>query len=93
MAKSPRLVRPRLPWRRMAVVISALCALAASLFLLLASVYGGVSYTAELGPGDRWVERVSQSRATFVAVNGPWVYLILAVPVVLAGMPLLARRR
>lgn len=84
---------PQTPRNRVAMLGAALCALAASGFLLVAPVYRGVRRIATLGPAEPVEERELVEQATLLAANGPWVLALLAAPVVLAAVPLLLRGR
>lgn len=77
---------------RVAAFVSFVCAGAASPYLLGAPTHKEVVRMVRLGPGAQRVEATSAASRTLVAANGPRVFVVLAVPGVLAGVPLLLGR-
>jgi hypothetical protein len=81
------------------VLISFFLAVPASIWGLVAPAYTGI--TAREIPVNRESFSPPQAetpihpvqRATLAEVNGPGTYLLLAIPVIVAGMPLLFRSR
>ncbi len=81
----------RLPRGTLLVALSLVLALLASGVLLVVPPYTGVSASEAFTPGGAVVQRTNEiRRATLVEVNGPRVLRVLAVPVVLAALPLAA---
>lgn len=78
---TPQYFRPK----RIVQLLAAVLAATATAWLLVAPVYAGLS---EDSMGNR-----SETRATLLEVNGPQVLVVLAIPVVLACLPLLATGR
>ena len=85
----------RLPRGTLLVALSLVLALLASGVLLVVPTYTGVRASVRASeavtPGGAVVQRTNEiRRATLVEVNGPRVLRVLAVPVVLAALPLAA---
>ncbi len=77
--------------------VSFLLAVLSSILLLVVPAYTGI--TARQAPADRNSPFSAQPEtpvrtvrhATLAEVNGPRIYYILAIPVIVAGVPLLLR--
>ena len=81
----------RLPRGTLLVALSLVLALLASGVLLVVPTYTGVSASEAFTSGGAVVQRTNEiRRATLVEVNGPRVLRVLAVPVMLAALPLAA---
>jgi len=69
-------------------VAAQVLAWAVGLWLALVPVYRGVSVTAT-APGETAIESTPVT-ASLIEVNGLWVLLLLAIPVVLTGLALVS---
>jgi hypothetical protein len=70
-------------------IISFLLAVLASVLCFVLPLYRGQSGLQRFGEPSR----VQVRHATLLSVNGPSIYYILVIPVIIAGVPLLLRCR
>jgi hypothetical protein len=87
---SPRAARS--PSRR-ALVLATLLAGSASLLLLWLPVYGTATGSVSPGPDGTQVSTGTASSATLLEVNGPGIGVVLLVPLLLTGGPLVVPGR
>lgn len=84
-------------WRiwRFAVAAAAMAALASSVYLAVAPAYAGIAAAASASVGSSEVVYSSAARPTagrtLAEVNGRRIYLVLILPILLAGFPISLR--
>jgi hypothetical protein len=83
--------QPKRRGRSWALVLSFVSAVAASAYLAWAPTYVTQTSTVEITTGGQRVT-ASTARRTLSEVNGPTVYVAVAIPMLLAALPLLFRR-
>jgi hypothetical protein len=78
---------------RRAVVLATLLAGSGSLLLLWLPVYGAATESSSTGPDGIQVLTGTASSATLLEVNGPRIGMVLLVPLLLTGVPLVVPGR
>jgi hypothetical protein len=84
--------QPKRRGRSWALVLSFVSAVAASAYLAWTPTYVTQTSTVEITTGGQRVTASSTARRTLSEVNGPTVYVAVAIPMLLAALPLLFRR-
>ncbi|MFE7408045.1 hypothetical protein [Isoptericola sp. NPDC057559] len=77
---------------RVAAVVTLVLALAGFVVAALLPVYSGSTAEMSGDPVTGAAVRTTETTATLAQVNGPGILVVLALPVVVAALPLLARR-